>query len=260
MLIGLVAFGLAACQPRIGATTAAAPTPAATSESDYQAPPNLTSAVRAPGSGVRLVGRSAPGDRVRLASPAGEALYAVAGPDGVWTLLLPARAEPRLFGLSVNRAGRSVQAEGYVALTPQGVAAQLRSGAGARVLSDRTDQPVILAVDYDSKGGAVVSGRASPRATLDLWVDGARRARGAAGADGQFSLPLDEPLGFSPHDLDVADGPRTARANLDLSLARPILGGAYRAVATPAGWRLDWITPGGGLQTTVLLGRGAAGI
>jgi hypothetical protein len=36
-------------------------------------------------------------------------------------------------------------------------------------------------------------------------------------------------------------------------VAAPLVGGPYRATATPVGWRIDWITPGGGQQTTLLM-------
>lgn len=222
------------------------------SESDYQAPPTLSSAARLPGAAMVLTGHAGPGDRVRLASPDGRAVYTEAGRDGVWRLSLPAPAEPRLFGLSMVQNGRTVQAEGYIAVTPQGAAAQLRSGAGALVLGDATAGPVILAVDFDSKGGVVVSGRASPRAGLDLWVDGVRRGRGAAGPDGVFSLALGEPLTFADHQLEVAEGPKRAQATPRLSLASRPSGGPYRATMTRSGWRIDWLTPGGGLQSTLL--------
>ncbi len=174
---------------------------------------------------------------------------------GAWRLLLEPDAAPRLLGLSMIDHGRTVQSEGYVLVTPGGGAAQLRSGAGAVVLAERGAGPAILAVDFDSKGGAVVSGRAPPRSALEIWVDGARLARGAVSADGRFSAPLDQPLSFAGHRLEVRDGSgHAADAVVRLVPPAPVLRGPYRATATPAGWRIDWMTPGGGLQTTLLLG------
>jgi hypothetical protein len=250
----LISLCLGACQVKVASIAPAGPpAPAARpSESDYQAAPTLSSAVREGGARIRLTGHAGPGDRVRLASPDGQAVYARAGADGVWRVALAVAGGTRLFGLSMVQAGRAVQSEGYIALTPHGTVAQLRSGAGAVVLGDEAAGPVILAVDYDSKGGAVVSGRASPRASLDLWVDGVRRGRGAAGPDGVFSLGLDEPLTFADHHLEIVDGPRRAVADPRLALARPPSVGPYRATQTASGWRIDWLTPGGGLQTTLL--------
>jgi len=250
-------MGLAGCHGKSanltpGVSPASADRPA---EAAYRAPPVLTSATLLPGGRVRLVGLAGPADRVRLASPVGSAAYAVAGSDGVWSLVLAAPAAPRLFGLAMIENGRPIQSEGYVAVTPQGTAAQLRAGAGALVLGDAHAEPAILAVDFDSKGGTVVSGRAAPRAVVDLWVDGARRGRAPTDAQGAFSMPLDEPLVFADHQLEVAEGARRADAHPRLAPAEALTGGPYRATSTPEGWRIDWITPGGGLQTTLLLAR-----
>jgi hypothetical protein len=151
--------------------------------------------------------------------------------------------------------GRTIQSEGYVAITPEGAAAQLRAGAGAFVLDGPGAEPAILAVDFDSKGGTVVSGRAAPHAVVDVWVDGERRGRTAAGPTGSFSVPLDEPLSFTDHQFEIVEGGRRADAGPRLSPPEPLTDGPYRATLTPAAWRIDWITPGGGLQTTLLMSR-----
>jgi hypothetical protein len=252
--------GLAGCHGKAPAlSAAAAPPPAARpAEAAYRAPPVLTSATLLVGGRVRLAGLAGSRDRVRLASPAGPAVYAVAGANGAWSLVLPAPATPRLFGLAMIENGRPIQSQGYIAVTPEGAAAQLRAGAGALVLANpRADPggPAILAVDFDSKGGTVVSGRAAPRAVVDLWVDGAHRSRAAAGPAGSFSVAIDEPLAFADHQLEVVDGGRRGEARPRLTPAQPLSGGPYRATLTPTAWRIDWLTPGGGLQTTLLLAR-----
>lgn len=254
ILLGTAALG--ACQPR-----AAAPGPASlaavegrTDAGAYLAPPVLVKVMAEAAGRLRLTGLATAGARVRLASPAGQPLYAQAGGDGTWRMEAPRPPEPRLFGLAMIDGDRAIQSEGYVLLTAEGAAAQLRGGAGTVVLGSPVVAPVIDAVDYDAKGGAVVSGRAAPRATLALFVDGARQSQGRADGAGRFSLPLDGPQTFSDHTVEVADGGRRARVQLRLTMAAPLMGGPYRAISTPAGWRIDWVTPGGGLQTTLLLG------
>jgi hypothetical protein len=259
IVIALALMGLVGCHGKSAAlSSGAAQAPAdRPAEAAYRAPPVLTSATLLPGGRVRLTGLAGPSDRVRLASPAGSAAYAVAGRDGVWNLILATPAAPRLFGLAMIDSGRPIQSEGYVAVTPRGTAAQLRAGAGALVLGDSHGEPAILAVDFDSKGGTVVSGRAAPHALVDLWVDGARRSRAPTDAGGSFSAPLDEPLGFADHELEIVEGARRTNAHPRLAPAEALTGGPYRATSTPDGWRIDWITPGGGLQTTLLLARNA---
>jgi hypothetical protein len=251
----LALFGLVACQPDGVASGGAGQKPSAAvgPASLYRQPPTATAASLMAGAVVHLVGRAEPGAKVRLASPGGQAVLAQAGKDGVWNLDLPPAATPRLFGLAMIDGGHLIQSEGYVAVTPEGAAAQLRAGAGALVLGSRGDAPVILSVDFDAKGGAVVSGLASPHGAVEVWVDGQRKARGQAAADGVFSLAPNEPLTLAEHGFEVVDGSRRAAVRAALSPATPLSRGPYRSDRTPSGWRIDWMTPGGGLQTTLLL-------
>ncbi len=256
----LVLAALAGCQARPTAPigSVAAPPAERSAESLYRAPPEVVAAAVESGGRLCLEGRAAPGDRVRLASPGGQAFYADAGRDGVWKLTLTDTAEPRLYGLAMMDHGRLVQSQGYVALLPGGGGALLRAGAGARPLDMAAAGPAILAVDFDSKGGAVVSGVAGARAALQLWLDGARRLNGRAGSDGAFSLALNEPLTFTTHRFEVIDGAHHADLAVAFSPAGALTAGPYRAAPMGGGWRIDWITPGGGLQTTLLLTRPGA--
>ena len=217
-------------------------------------PPSLISAAIA-GGGVTLTGRAAPASRVRLATPQGEALFTPAGADGAWRMTLPASTDLRLFGLSMQEADtrRTVQSEGYLAVSPDGAAAQLRAGAGA-VVAARTPLGVrILAVDFDRQGGAVISGQAAPGVTIITRVDGVQRGQGPSDAQGRFSVSLSEPLGRGRHDIEAADGGNRTRAVAVVSPAPPLTQAPFRAERNPSGWRIDWMTPGGGVQTTLMI-------
>jgi hypothetical protein len=259
----LAVVGVGACTARVPAAPpreTAANAAGGPSESDYLEPPTLATAAPRHGGGFLLTGRAGAGDRVMLATPSGGAIAAVTGPDGLWRINLPMSATPRLFSLSEIRRGRKLLSDAYIVVTPRGVVAELRSGAGAFVRPGPGARPAILAVDFDSKGGAVVSGRAAPRATVELSVDGVRRGGGAAEVDGAFSFALDAPLSFANHRFELADGARRAVAQIPLSPAPLPAGAAYRVVAIPGGWRIDWTTPAGGPQATVLMDadRGAS--
>jgi hypothetical protein len=257
MVAGLAAAlaTLAACQPRVAPPgLAAAPRRAGPSESAYRPPPSITSAAPAPGGRVMLVGRAWPGARVRLSAPSGPPVFADAGPDGVWRLTLAGAGVPRLFGLAMIDQGRAIQAEGYFALIPRGEVIQLRAGAGALGMNDPAGGARIGAVDFDSRGGTVVSGRATPRGRVEVRVDGAVAGQGGSGPDGRFTLALAAPLALGRHRLSLIDGDREFDVEAPLMAAAPLASGPYRAGMTSAGWRIDWLTPGGGLQTTLLLG------
>ncbi len=255
IIIALTAATLGACHP---GSVALPPGQGAQADSPpeakaYRATPLLLQVAFEPAGRLRLTGLAAAGAKVRLASPAGQPLYGLADSQGRWRLEVSRPTEPRLFGLAMVDQGRVVQSEGYVLITPAGTAAQLRAGAGTLALGAHVVAPVIDAVDFDAKGGTVVSGRATPHAALDLFVDTVRQSRGHADGDGRFSLALDEPQTFAVHVLEVVDGARRAVVQPRLTVASPLVGSPYRATATSVGWRIDWITPGGGQQTTLLM-------
>jgi len=247
------AMVLAGCGAREqAAITGARPPGPTASERAYQAPPAVAGAVPLAGGRVVLSGRAAAGARVRVATPAGELAYALAGLDGRWRLTLPAASSLRLFGVSMVAGGRAIQSEGYLAVTPDGDGAQLRAGSGAVVLGSGGGAPRLLAVDFDSQGVAVVSGTAAPGAAVTVRVDGLSRGQVTADPAGRFSLAIDEPLAAGDHRLEVSGLGRSAEAEVDIVAPRPF-SGPFAAVRAANGWRVDWTTPGGGRQTTLLL-------
>ncbi len=179
-------------------------------------------------------------------------VFNVADAKGAWRLVLPAPTQVRLFGLSMIDDHQTIQAEGYLALTPRGEVAQLRAGAGARVFGPRAAGVRVLALDFDRKGGAVVSGTAPPGAALTVMVDGASRGAGPADDAGDYSVALNEPLSPGDHRLQVQGAGLSVESLITQSPAQPILDSPFRASALPNGWRIDWMTPAGGLQSTML--------
>jgi hypothetical protein len=248
----LAILALAACGPAqpgpAGQTKAHDETQA---ETAYLAPPSLIHARRL-GGRIALTGRAQPGAQVRLATPAGGALVATANASGVWRAVLSPAANLRLFGLSMTQGDRTVQSEGYLAITPDGRAAQLRAGAGAVVLDVPAGSLRILAIDFDQQRAAVISGAASPGANIGVTIDGIQRPA-VSDADGRFILALNEPLSVGPHQIEAAQGPGRVRVEVPISAAAPLTPGPFRADRTPFGWRIDWMTPGGGVQTTLIV-------
>ena len=262
---GRLAVGLAAaasltgCGPRDGAAAPTERPGLSSAERAYRRPPAASAVTRLANGEVRIDGEALPGARVRMATSAGQATFAGAGADGHWRIFLPVAFQPRLYGLSMVEGARSLQSEGYLVVTPQGLAAQLRAGAGALVLISGPPRPRLLAVDYDRKGGTVVSGQAARGETVGLLVDGVSRGRLAPGADGRFSMALDEPLAPGDHQFEIAGGRGRAFEIASVTPAEPLADGPFRASATTGGWRIDWMTPGGGVQTTLLLAKREAG-
>jgi len=228
------------------------PQPQATAPpaSEFAVSPQALSA-RQEGAGVVIDGAAAPGSLVRLARPGGAAVTASAGSDGRFRLSLPAAPDARIFGLSERVGGRVVQAQGYVLIGPAGKSALLRSGAGA-VRLDRSAGPQLGALDFDHEGAAVVSGSAPAKAWLSLKLDGRQAAEARADSRGRYAIALTR-LAPGPHSLEiVGDGFRNA-ARVEVTPAQPLVGGPLHSQFTQGGLRADWLTPGGGVQSTVLL-------
>lgn len=232
---------------------AAAKTEQASPQAGYLKPPRVVSAIRQ-ADAVALSGQAEPLASVRLGAPTGEVLVGKTDAAGVWRLLAPLTAEPRLYGLSMTMEGRTVQAQGYLMVAPGGVAALLRAGAGAEVLGQASLSPRVLAIDYDRGGGAVVSGVGTPGAGLGVRVDRTTRGEGKVGADGRFSISLDQPLAEGAHTIQVAGEGGEQQVVVEVSPPLPATAGPVRSTLSATGWRVDWMTPGGGLQTTQLLG------
>lgn len=228
-----------------------------TAEAGYLAPPTITSA-RAEGQAVRVEGAAAPNARVRIAPPRGEPILVQADARGRWQALLTASQPVHLFGLSMSQGPRTAQSEGYMMMTAEGRVAQLRAGAGAVSLAGPSERPTVLAVDYDREGGAVVSGVASPGSALSLRVDRERRGETRADARGRFSISLAEPLTMGAHQIEVSGEGGEDVLPVEITPIGDVGAGPYVGRRTPFGWRVDWMPPGGGVQTTLIFERPAA--
>jgi hypothetical protein len=260
VLMGLLL--LAACgRSAPGGTLSSSPAAASADPADpgYRSPPHLLGLMHSPDGSVLLTGSAAPSSSVRLASPAGGSLDTTADGSGQWRAPLGPVSEPTLYGLSSESDGRRLQAEGYVAILPGApIAALLRAGAGAQVLDGGSATLHILAIDLDGGGAAAVSGRAPTGVPVRVLVDGAQAMMGEAGADGRFSMPLPKPLAPGAHQIQVTTAAASAAFKVTAGPITPPTDGPYRVAAIDGGWRVDWITPGGGPQTTLLPAQGPA--
>jgi hypothetical protein len=252
---GLAAAALAACSRGGDWRTPTAANGGTDSQAGYVAPPRFTAAARLGDGEIEIVGRADRGAGVRLASPDGAAFAAVTDSRGAFSLAVPAAKTVRLFGLSEDVGGRRVQGEGYLAVIPAPgrTAVLLRAGAGAEAAGPAAAVPQITTVDFDAGGGAVASGLARPGAALRLSLDGAAAGEARADAQGRFSFTLAAPLKPGDHEflLDSAGG--EARTRVAVSPPRPISGLPFRGERLANGWRIDWLTPGGGAQTTLIM-------
>ena len=246
---GLASLALAACGGGPPVAPAAQPKHD-TTEAGYVTPPQTT-AVRLQDGRVMLAGLAAPHATVRLATPGGQASTATADADGRWSLAAPALPTAALYGLSQQVDGRTVQAQGYLLVAPGGQGVLLRAGAGALSVGDQP-QIGVTAFDVDRDGGAVVSGRGPAGSGVSARIDGHKLGEGRIDQAGRFSLPLTGPVSPGTHNLKVFGDQLDTTWVIDARPAAPLTAGPFRATPTSFGLRVDWMTPGGGVQTTLV--------
>jgi hypothetical protein len=231
----------------------------AMAEAGYLPPPQLVSVSRSP-TALTLTGRAAPNAQVELTAWEGDDLNASASRTGAWRLMLPAVTRPRMFALAAKLDGRGasdrlVHSEGaLILLPPSGPPALLvRAGAGAEVFAAPTVRPALDALDYDPSGFSAAAGRARPGAMVRLIMDGALAGAGQADAGGRYSiLAANSRLAFGAHTALVQSADGQADRRFTISPPGPTLTTPYQVDPTPAGWRLEWAIPGGGVQITLV--------
>jgi hypothetical protein len=229
----------------------AEPEAASRPQTAYLAPPEVLSITRQAG-GFVVEGLAPAGAKVRLATPSGAQAVATADPGGRWRLVLPPAPEGRILGLSEQVDGRRVQAQGYVVVTPQGPAAQLRAGSAALRL-DPLAPPALGALDFDNSGAAVVSGLAPADSLVFLKLDNRQMGEGRTDAAGRYAIAISQAVPRGEHVLEVSGDNFVNRARVAIAPAQPLGSSPMRLQLTGGGPRIDWLTPGGGLQSTILL-------
>lgn len=251
-MTALAALGLLAGCGQRPAPAANATNSVTAGEADYKAPPELTGASIRAGV-IELDGQASPGSTVRLANPDGAAEFTRADADGGWRIATRTGGAARLFSLSTSDAGRVVQAVGYLFVTPDGTVARLRAGGGSEPIVAGGPGVSVLTLDYDNQRAVTLTGHGEAGTSFSLRVDGVERSQASVDAAGRFELPLSQPLAAGPHDFDLVGG--TAELRFTAPIDAPVALGAapFAAARIGSGWRVDWVTPGGGEQTTLIL-------
>ena len=250
----VVVWALAGCSPPHAAAVNAASGAPVEPGQEYRPAPELQGGGVTRDGALQLYGSAAPGAAVRLSSPSGANEFAAADASGVWRITLPPSAEPRLLGLSMSDNGRVVQAVGYLFVAPDGSVARLRAGGGTQAPAAAKPGLAALALDYDNQRAATLSGVAGPHETVTVRVDGVERGQASADSAGRFVLPLNQLLAAGSHDFDLAGAAQEVRFSTVVNAPAALGKARFAATRAGQGWRIDWITLGGGEQTTLILG------
>lgn len=97
----------------------------------------------------------------------------------------------------------------------------------------------------------MVSGVGTVDAEVGLRLDRTAAGGTAIDKEGRFSLALSRPMSGANHELEISG--EGGEQVVIVGAERPApLGQPFRARRAAGAWRIDWMTPGGGVQTTVL--------
>ena len=155
--------------------------------------------------------------------------------------------------------GRVLQAMEYLFVAPDGVVARLRAGGGTQAPARGQAADLAgLALDYDNQRAATLSGVAAPHETVTVRVDGVERSQGSADSAGRFVLAL-QPLAAGAHEFELMGVAQQIHFAAAVEAPAALGKATYAAQKTGQAWRIDWVTPGGGEQTTLILGPSEAG-
>lgn len=209
---------------------------------------------------MTISGRAMVNAIVRLSSPEGQSWGMTSGSDGTWAFTAPVGAAPRMLALTSESEGRVVHIDGALILLPApGLPLVVaRPGYGAAPVTGFKGKPAIVALDYDSGGGAMVAGVARPRALVRLFIDGQPEGETHADAQGRFSAPaVKHPVTPGAHEVRVETNDGAVMVAARVSRVEPLGSMAYRPVREEDAWRLDWRAAQEGVQSTLIFDSAA---
>jgi hypothetical protein len=85
-----------------------------------------------------------------------------------------------------------------------------------------------------------------------LALDGDETGVGRADARGVFTVPLAQTLRPGLHDLTATTARAEARSVFSAAAAGAIARPPFAVSRVSGAWRIDWMTPGGGVQTSLV--------
>ena len=101
----------------------------------------------------------------------------------------------------------------------------------------------------DERGAELGDGQAAAQTRQQQRVF----AEARADAQGRFSFALAAMLKPGDHALVVQSPGGQAGARFSVSRSGPISGLPFRGERQAGDWRIDWLTPAGGAQTTLIM-------
>ena len=194
-----------------------------------------------------------------IATPDGRVQFIYAGSNvglnadskGRFRVALPSGPAGGLYDLMVEDRGRYMHAEGrlFVPAGSPDKAVVLRPGGASQPLS--ATKNVLAVVDYDSAGGVAVAGRVEAGQTVNFVADGVTIGRTQSDDTGRYHLTaqIAAPTAV-PVQIDAAVEAGSDQQKRPIMVSLPA--GNDQITKLTDGWRIDWVLPGGGVQTTLV--------
>lgn len=265
---------------------AAAPTSAPAEPAEPQRPSFDVVRVDSQG-GMVIAGRAAPGSDVTVTGDGSAIGTAPADESGEWVLLPSSPLGPGNHTLELSAKlpdGRTVAGdqqvllvvpepkvtasgaqpagnETLVVLVPQGDegGSQILQAPSVEAPAEGAPRLSLDAIDYDDAGRVTVSGRATPRATVQIYLDNQLIGDAPVDGGGRWSFALPDAVDTEPHILRIdeigGDGRVMARVESPFQRAEQLaLAQDETFVVQPGNslWRIARRTYGEGLRYTVI--------
>ncbi len=240
--------GLAACKEKPKATEATSALEAA----GYWRAPEITGVDQTGSNMFVVTGQTIPNARVRFSYSGQRAVGVTSDSKGRFRAELPSGPDGGLFDLSTEDSGRSMHADGrlFIPAGAPGKTVLMRPGAPSLALFN--DLTAVAVIDYDRAGAVAIAGRVAPTAAIEVVLNGEIRARTTSDDRGFYTAttqiePPDE--SEAANTLSVMAGGKEYVRNFKDSRINT---DGDRITRFEDGWRVDWVLPGGGMQTTLV--------
>lgn len=248
----IVSFALLAVVAGCGEKPKATEATSALEAAGYWRAPEITGVDQAGSNMFVVTGQTIPNARVRFSYAGNRAVGVTSDSKGRFRAELPSGPDGGLFDLSTEDSGRSMHADGrlFIPVGAPDKAVLMRPGAPSLALFN--DLTPVAVIDYDRAGALAIAGRVAPTTPVEVVLNGEIRARTTSDDRGFYTATTQiEPPTESEtaNTLSVVAGGKENVRNFRDSR---ITGDSDRIARFEDGWRVDWVLPGGGMQTTLV--------
>jgi hypothetical protein len=218
----------------------------------YWRAPEIISVTQTDSSLFVVIGQTIPNARVRFGYSGQRAVGVTSDSRGRFRAELPTGPDGELYDLSTEDDGRSMHADGRLFIPAGAPEKAVLMRAGAPSLALFNEDMEVAVIDYDRAGAVALAGRIAPSTPLEVMLNGEIRARTTSNDRGFYSATTQiDPPGDTEitNTLSISAGGKEIPRNFSDSRSKA---DGDHITRFADGWRVDWVLPGGGMQTTLV--------